>query len=82
MLATAGHAVQLRKDSLAGLTARELDVLRAIAKGQSMKECARAMGISPKTVDNHTQSVYSKIGVTTRGGATLYAIEHGLYAST
>ncbi len=81
VLAAAGHAVQLRRESLAGLTVRELDVLRAIAKGQSMKECARAMGISPKTVDNHTQSVYSKIGVKTRGGATLYAIEHGLYAS-
>ena len=81
VLAAAGHAVQLRRESLAGLTVRELDVLRAIAKGQSMKECARAMGISPKTVDNHIQSVYSKIGVRTRGGATLYAIEHGLYAS-
>jgi HD-GYP domain-containing protein (c-di-GMP phosphodiesterase class II) len=81
VLAAAGHTVTLRKDSLAGLTQRELDVLRAIAKGQSMKECARAMGISPKTVDNHTQSVYSKIGVKTRGGATLFAIEHGLYQS-
>jgi putative nucleotidyltransferase with HDIG domain len=81
VLSAAGHAVAVRKESLAGLTARELDVLRAIAKGQSMKECARAFGISPKTVDNHTQSVYSKIGVKTRGGATLYAIEHGLYAS-
>jgi HD-GYP domain-containing protein (c-di-GMP phosphodiesterase class II) len=79
VLSAAGHTVQIRSESLAGLTARELDVLRAIAKGQSMKECARAMGISPKTVDNHTQNVYSKIGVKTRGGATLYAIEHGLY---
>jgi DNA-binding CsgD family transcriptional regulator len=43
-----------------------------------MKETARALGISPKTVDNHTQNVYAKIGVKTRGGATLFAIEHGL----
>jgi HD-GYP domain-containing protein (c-di-GMP phosphodiesterase class II) len=81
VLSAAGHSVAFNKETLAGLTARELDVLRAIAKGQSMKECARAMGISPKTVDNHTQNVYSKIGVKTRGGATLYAIEHGLYVS-
>jgi len=60
------------------VTAREVDILRAIARGQSMKETARALGISPKTVDNHTQNVYAKIGVKTRGGATLFAIEHGL----
>ena len=43
-----------------------------------MKEIARALGISPKTVDNHAQSIYAKVGVKTRGGATLFAIEHGL----
>jgi DNA-binding NarL/FixJ family response regulator len=56
---------------------REVDVLRAIARGQSTKEIARTLGISPKTVDNHTQSIYAKIAVKTRGGATLFAIEHG-----
>jgi HD-GYP domain-containing protein (c-di-GMP phosphodiesterase class II) len=78
VLAAAGHAVPQRRAMVAGLTEREIDVLRAIARGQSMKEIARALGISPKTVDNHTQSVYAKIGVKTRGGATLFAIEHGL----
>jgi HD-GYP domain-containing protein (c-di-GMP phosphodiesterase class II) len=78
VLAAAGHAVAARQEMVAGLTAREVDVLRAIARGQSMKETARALGISPKTVDNHTQNVYAKIGVKTRGGATLFAIEHGL----
>ena len=67
-----------RKQMVAGLTEREIDVLRAIARGKSTKEIARALGISPKTVDNHTQSIYAKIGVKTRGGATLFAIEHGL----
>jgi DNA-binding CsgD family transcriptional regulator len=42
---------------------------------------ARSLGISPKTVDNYTQSVYGKIGVKTRGGAALFAIEHGLCGS-
>jgi HD-GYP domain-containing protein (c-di-GMP phosphodiesterase class II) len=78
VLAAAGHAVPLRKQMVAGLTEREIGVLRAIARGQSTKEIARTLGIAPKTVDNHTQSVFAKIGVRTRGGATLFAIEHGL----
>ena len=78
--AAAGHSVPVRKHLVAGLTGREVDVLRSVALGRSMKETARTLGISPKTVDNHTQSVYAKIGVKTRGGATLFAIEHGLYA--
>jgi HD-GYP domain-containing protein (c-di-GMP phosphodiesterase class II) len=78
VLAAAGHRVAVKREMVAGLTEREIDVLRAIARGQSMKETARALGISPKTVDNHTQNIYAKIGVKTRGGATLFAIEHGL----
>jgi HD-GYP domain-containing protein (c-di-GMP phosphodiesterase class II) len=78
VLAAAGHEVAVRKELVAGLTTREVEVLRAISRGQSMKEIGRALGISPKTVDNHTQSIYAKTGVKTRGGATLFAIEHGL----
>jgi HD-GYP domain-containing protein (c-di-GMP phosphodiesterase class II) len=78
VLAAAGHRVPVRRDLVAGLTQREIDVLRLIARGQSMKEIARTLGISPKTADNHTQNVYAKIGVKTRGGAVLFAIEHGL----
>jgi DNA-binding CsgD family transcriptional regulator len=43
-----------------------------------MKEIGERLGISPKTVDNHLQSIYAKIEVKTRAGATLFAIEHGL----
>jgi HD-GYP domain-containing protein (c-di-GMP phosphodiesterase class II) len=78
VLAAAGHGVPVRKELVAGLTGREVDVLRLIARGQSTKEIARTLGVSPKTVDNHTQSIYGKLGVKTRGGATLFAIEHGL----
>ena len=63
---------------LAGLTPREIEVLRLIAAGRTAKEAARELEISPKTADNHIQSLYSKIGVTTRAGAALYALEHGL----
>ncbi len=81
VLAAAGHSVPVRRELVAGLTEREIEVLRLIARGQSMKEMARALGISPKTVDNHTQNIYSKISVNTRGGAALFAIEHGLGAT-
>jgi HD-GYP domain-containing protein (c-di-GMP phosphodiesterase class II) len=63
---------------LAGLTAREIEVLRLIAAGDTMKEAARKLDIATKTADNHIQSLYSKIGVTTRAGAALYALERGL----
>lgn len=81
VLAVAGHRVPTAKRQLvAGLTEREAEVLRLIARGQSMKEIGRALGISPKTVDNHLQRLYPKIEVKTRAGATLFAIEHGLAA--
>ena len=65
-------------ERLAGLTPREIEVLRLIAAGDTAKEAARKLDIAPKTADNHIQSLYSKIGVTTRAGAALYALERGL----
>jgi HD-GYP domain-containing protein (c-di-GMP phosphodiesterase class II) len=62
------------------LTPREVEILTVAARGGSMRQIARKLGISPKTVDGHLQRIYPKIGVQTRGGATLYAIEHGLLA--
>jgi len=64
--------------ALAGMTPREIEVLRLIAAGLTAKEVAKKLDISPKTADHHIQSVYSKIGVTTRAAAALYAVEHGL----
>jgi DNA-binding NarL/FixJ family response regulator len=49
-----------------------------VARGTPVKAIARELGLSPKTVSNHVQNVYAKIGVTTRSGATLFAIERGL----
>jgi HD-GYP domain-containing protein (c-di-GMP phosphodiesterase class II)/DNA-binding CsgD family transcriptional regulator len=63
---------------ISGLTAREMEVLRLIAGGRTAKEAARELGIAPKTADNHIQNLYSKIGVTTRAGAALFALERGL----
>jgi HD-GYP domain-containing protein (c-di-GMP phosphodiesterase class II) len=63
---------------VAGLTQREVDVLAYLARGGTTKDIGAALGLSPKTVDNHIQSIYGKLGVKTRGGATLFAMEHGL----
>jgi len=65
-------------ERLAGLTPREIEVLRLIAGGRTSKEAARELDIAPKTADNHIQSLYSKIGVKTRAAAALYALERGL----
>jgi len=65
-------------ERLAGLTPREIEVLTLIAAGHTAKEAARLLDISPKTADHHIQSLYAKIGVNTRAGAALYALEHGL----
>lgn len=79
VLAAAGQASRAgRASRLAGVTTREIEVLQLIAAGLTAKEAGRKLGISPKTADNHIQSLYSKIGVTTRAGAALYALEHGL----
>ncbi|MXO59493.1 helix-turn-helix transcriptional regulator [Altererythrobacter salegens] len=52
-----------------GLTRRECDVLERLAKGESNKEIARAMGVSPNTVKTHVANLYDKLGVTGRGKA-------------
>jgi putative nucleotidyltransferase with HDIG domain len=62
----------------AGLTAREVEVLRLVARGHSNKAIAAALGVSPKTVGHHVAHVYAKAGVSTRAAAALFAVEHGL----
>ena len=81
VLGAAGQATRRAAgaERLAGLTSREIEVLRQITLGKTAKEAARALGIAPKTASNHIQSVYAKIGVGTRGGAVLYALERGLF---
>ncbi len=65
----------------AGLSERECEVLGLIARGLATKQVARRLGISPKTCDHHIQRLYGKVGVSTRAGATLFALEHGLVSS-
>jgi len=62
----------------AGLTAREVEVLRLVAQGWTDAQIAEYLVISPRTVNRHTTSLYSKLNVTSRAAATRYAIEHHL----
>ncbi len=61
-----------------GLTAREVEVLRLVASGLSNTQVSERLVISPRTVDTHLTSIYSKIGVSSRSAATRYALEHHL----
>jgi HD-GYP domain-containing protein (c-di-GMP phosphodiesterase class II) len=78
VLGAAGHRVARRREGPAGLTAREVDVLRLVSRGLSSKDVAARLVISPKTVRNHIEHIYTKIGVSNRAGASLFAIQHGL----
>ena len=69
-----------RVERPAGLTEREAEVVSMLARGLQTKQVAAALGISVKTADHHIQNAYRKIGVSTRAGATLFAMEHGLVA--
>jgi DNA-binding CsgD family transcriptional regulator len=61
-----------------GLTDREVEVLRLLARANSNKQIAAALHISDATVHTHVLNVYGKIGVNTRAGATLFALEQDL----
>lgn len=62
----------------AGLTAREVEVLRWVARGLTDSQVAEQLIISPRTVTSHLSSIYNKLGVTSRAAATRYAVEHQL----
>ena len=59
-----------------GLSRREVEVLQLAARGLTTREIGDRLYISPKTADHHIQHVYSKIGVSTRAAAALWAIQH------
>ena len=62
----------------AGLSAREVEVLRLVAEGLTDAEVASQLFLSPRTVGSHLRSVYNKLGVNSRAAATRFAVEHGL----
>jgi DNA-binding NarL/FixJ family response regulator len=61
-----------------GLSAREVEVLRLVAKGLTNAQVAEKLFISPRTVNRHLNSIYAKLGVSSRAAATRFAVEHDL----
>ena len=78
VLAAAGHRVHRRRETPAGLTGREVDVLRLLARGLSNKAIAERLVITPKTAGSHVEHIYTKLGVSSRAAASLYAAQSGL----
>ena len=79
VLAAAGHQARPRPQAApAGMTDREVEVLRLAATGLTTAQIARRLVISPKTADTHIQHIYAKIGCSTRGAAVLFALRHNL----
>src|SRR5262249_17534977 len=78
VLRAEGLRVPRRRERPAGLTAREGEGLRLLARGPPNKGLAPRLFISAKTVGNHVEHIYTKIGVTSRAGASLFAQRHGL----
>jgi HD-GYP domain-containing protein (c-di-GMP phosphodiesterase class II) len=78
VLEAAGHRLPRRREALAGLTAREVEVLILLARGLSNKQIAERLVITPKTAGNHVEHIYAKIDASGRAGAAMFAVQHGL----
>lgn len=80
VLDAAGHRVNRPTGTAGGLTAREVEVLVLVARGETKRQIAQDLTISVKTVNAHVEHIYSKLGVTSRGAAAMFAMRHGLIA--
>jgi len=78
VLHAAGHPVRRRTEWPAGLSTREVEVLRLVARSMSNKQIAQQLSISRVTANHHVEHVYTKIGVANRARASLFAVQHGL----
>lgn len=78
VLRAAGHRAPARQGWPGGLTGREVEVLRLLARGHPNKQIAQRLAVSPKTVSNHVEHIYAKLHVSSRAAATLFATQHGL----
>jgi DNA-binding NarL/FixJ family response regulator len=67
-----------RSVSHSRLTERETQVLRLIVEGNTNREIATTLVLSPRTVERHIANVYAKLGARNRAGVTAYAVRHGL----
>jgi DNA-binding NarL/FixJ family response regulator len=80
VLAAAAGNTRVRRPRPAGLTERQVQVLRLVARGLSNRAIAAELVISPRTAEHHVQDVYARLGVSSRAAATLLAMQHGVLA--
>jgi len=78
VLIAAGQGGRRRSIGPAGLTAREVEVLRLIARGATTRDVAKTLGIGQSTAGTHIERIYTKTGASSRSTATLFALRHGL----
>jgi DNA-binding NarL/FixJ family response regulator len=79
VLHAAGHRrARVDRPRPAGLTEREIEVLRLLARGSTNSSIARELSISAKTAGHHVEHIYAKTGCSTRAAASLFAAEHDL----
>ncbi len=81
VLAAAGHRSVRHHSRASGLSPREVEILRLIARGLSSRQIAEQLTLSTKTVRNHTEHIYAKTGIANRVSASLFAVEHGLLSA-
>jgi DNA-binding CsgD family transcriptional regulator len=78
VLTASGQPGTRTRGGPSGLTAREVEVLALLARGHSNRQIADRLWITPKTAANHIAHIYTKIDVSSRAAATLFASRHGL----
>jgi DNA-binding NarL/FixJ family response regulator len=79
VLDAAGHVTRRVRGALpAGLSEREVEVLRLVARGLSNRQIGEQFTISPRTAEHHVQHIYTKLGVSSRAAAAVCAMEHDL----
>ncbi len=79
VLLAAGHRLRAKRhEQVAGLSDREIEVLRLVVRGQSNSQVATLLSVSERTVHHHIEHIYNKIGVSTRAAAALFAMQHNL----
>ncbi|HKX16037.1 MAG TPA: HD domain-containing phosphohydrolase [Propionibacteriaceae bacterium] len=78
IIEAAGLSHGVRRARPADLTERQVEVLRLVSRGLSNAQIAERLVLSRRTVEHHVQDIYLKIGVSTRAGAAIFAMQHGL----
>ncbi|HEY4990547.1 MAG TPA: HD domain-containing phosphohydrolase [Nakamurella sp.] len=78
VLRAAGHRVRRRREWPAGLTPREVEIVRLLARGLTARAIADRLGISPKTAGSHIEHIYLKTGASNRAQLSLFAMKYEL----